>query len=367
MGARLVACAAAAAMALLASPAWTESECRAWPGEPSPLPTSTDADGALARWAQLRSLELRALAERSARDPVTIDRLVRHADCLAPVREPAPEALTPRSHLAVRIHRPGLAIVGRGSKVEEAKSVAAALAHLGEPLPIARRVPDVQPPPTNAANIEVSPRAEEGVATAPDPAPPAEGVGAGAPADVARTPPVPAPTPAVQPTAVTAEPSDRAAVATGGAPEAGAPEATPQTHAAIERPPAASEAVEAPEAMSVGRPELPAVSAAPPLRVLEESWLADAEASLAGARFEETLEMAAEARAALASEADPSSLRTQAELEVLGGAAALALGRDEEAAEHFARARSLDPDLTLNPSRHSPKVIRAFAVPEEAP
>lgn len=321
MGARLVAW--VAAMALFAVPVWAEGDCRAWPGEPSPLPTSTDPDGALARWAQLRSLELRALAERSARDAITIDRLLRHADCLAPLRAPPPEAPTPRRRLAVRIHRPGLAVASRGSEVEEAETVADALAYLGEPLPIARRgppprrLPEVQPPPTSAASVEVAPTRTK-------------------PADVAVQAPVAAPQ---SPGAI--EP----ALETSGV-ELFEPAAAP---------------------MSVLAPEPPAVSSPPPRQVLEESWLADAEASLAGARFEETLEMAAEGWAALDAEPNIHSRRTQAELEVLGGAAALALGREEDAAEHFARARSLDPQLALDPSRHSPKVIRAFSAEERSP
>jgi hypothetical protein len=378
MGRRLAA--VAVALVLLGLPATLRAECGAWPGEPSPLPTSTHPDGALARWAQLRSLELRAMAERTAADPVTVDRLLRHADCLSPLRDPPPEAPVPRSRLAVRIHRPGLAVAeGVLPEVQESESIGAALAHLGEPLRIASRAappprtPQIQPPPTRSEGVVVAPvvkQIPDAVAVAPavKPIPDAVAVAPAVkpiPDSVAAErslePVAEAPEPLVEPAAE--EPLESAGSKAAPLPVS-AEGAFDSDEAA-----SAEEAVDREEAVAAeeGSRELPAVSAPPPLQLIAESWVEDAEASLAAARFEETLERAAEARAALESVADADSRRTQAKLEILGGTAALALGREEQAARHFARARSLDPGLALDPARHSPKVIRAFSVSEPVP
>ena len=369
MRARLVAC--AAGLALLGAPAAARATCEAWPGEPDPLPTNTSSDPALARWAQLRSLELRAMAVRSAPDPITADRLLRHADCLAPLQDPPPEAPVPRARLSVRVHRPTLGIVGRGAPVREAATLSDALAQLGEPLPVARRAAPppplpkvVEPPP--APPREVAAAASQSAAPAgteetPRTAPPArEDAARTAPPareDAARTAP-PAredALPQVSARPPAAAPADRPPRAPAPDPPVAPPPAEPRerTVAAVARP--------APEPVAPA-PPAPAVSAPPSAETAGR--LAEAEASLAGARFEETLVWAREGRAALADREDPAARRAQAQLEVLGGAAALALGQDEEAAGHFRRARALDPDIALDPARHSPKVIRAFSAAE---
>jgi len=357
MVARLVAC--AAAIVLLAAPASGRDACQAWPGEPSPLPTSTDSDAALARWAQLRSLELRELAEKSAQDAVTVDRLQRHADCLAPLREPPPEAPVPRARLDVRVHRPQLGIVGRGSAVVEAESVAAALAQLTEPIPIARveapppRVPRVEPPPSIAQTIEVpATRDEETPSTARLEPDPVALVGAAA----RPTEPAPVVSAAVAPIATESAPVVAARprpVVIEGVPEpAGSQPAAP---------------VEAIDENALASKAPAAVSAPPPPEARGQNWVTAAEASVAAARFEEALERAAEGRAALAADPSPASRLALAELEVVSGTAALALGRDAVAAEHFARARTLEPGLLLDSRRYSPKVVRAFDASEETP
>lgn len=339
---RLVAC--AAAIALLAGPALAESACRSWPGEPDPLPTSTDSDPALARWAQLRSLEMRAFAEESARDPITADRLLRHADCLSPLRNPPPEAPVPRARLAVRVHRPGLELVSRGSDAVPAETVAAAFAQLGESLPIARRLAPaprkavVQPRPTNAANVQI---ASPSAASRPSLA-------------AVRTADEPPVQPPADPVAVERAPEPVAVLTPLGA-------VTPPGSV----PPPVSETP--PGSVPTPGSETPPVSAAPPPGTLAAEWLADAGAALAAARFEEALEKAAAGRAALATETDLASRSASAELEVLSGTAALALGRGASASEHFSRARSLQPGLELDPTLHSPKVVRAFSRAEGTP
>ncbi len=57
--------------------------CRAWPGEPSPLPTTADPDPVLRRYAVLRVRELfRAARGLEAVRPLDTRRLVLHARCL---------------------------------------------------------------------------------------------------------------------------------------------------------------------------------------------------------------------------------------------------------------------------------------------
>jgi hypothetical protein len=348
------------AFLLLAAPAIGEDPCAAWPGEPDPLPASTDADGALARWAQLRSLELRALAERSARDPLTADRLTRHADCLAPLRAPPPEAPVPRTHLAVRVHRPGLALASQRAPVQELASVDAALASLGEPLPIARRSPPRPPPVVAAARTAPEPPAAEPIApelAAPEPIVPEPAPELTAPEPIA--PELAAPEPIVP------EPAPELAAPEPIAPELAAPEpivpelAAPEPLAEPGPEPAVAE-----DSEPLSGP-LPDVAAAPPLPMtLDVSGLRETRSSLQAARFEEALARASRGRAELAATEGADARRAGAELEVLAGTAALALGRDAEASDCFARARSLDPSLSLDPVHHSPKVVDAFAAAE---
>lgn len=61
----------------------TDAPCRAWPGEPSPLPTTGDPDPVLRRYAALRVRELfDAARSLEATRPLDTRRLVLHARCL---------------------------------------------------------------------------------------------------------------------------------------------------------------------------------------------------------------------------------------------------------------------------------------------
>jgi hypothetical protein len=59
--------------------------CRAWPGEPDPLPQIGSADAFAESWTRLRREELRGLALLlEASDPLEARRIWLHAACLAP-------------------------------------------------------------------------------------------------------------------------------------------------------------------------------------------------------------------------------------------------------------------------------------------
>jgi predicted Zn-dependent protease len=97
---------------LVAAPA-PARPCDPWPGEPDPLPTSSDADELRAQWAELRALELvRAAVAFETPDPAEAQRLLNRALCFDPGRESVHREL---ARLAlVRVHRPD---VVRGSPV----------------------------------------------------------------------------------------------------------------------------------------------------------------------------------------------------------------------------------------------------------
>ena len=62
--------------------------CRAWPGEPNPLPRIDSPDPFLARWAQLRAQELaRVASELEASDPREAYAAWEHLRCLDPAGE----------------------------------------------------------------------------------------------------------------------------------------------------------------------------------------------------------------------------------------------------------------------------------------
>ena len=62
-----------------------ERPCTAWPGEVDPLPTTRDADPFVARWAALRSEELKRLASAVEQEnPAEAYRLWVHVSCLDP-------------------------------------------------------------------------------------------------------------------------------------------------------------------------------------------------------------------------------------------------------------------------------------------
>lgn len=62
--------------------------CRAWPGEPNPLPRIDSPDPFMARWAQLRAQELeRVASELQASDPGEAQEIWAHLRCLDPAGE----------------------------------------------------------------------------------------------------------------------------------------------------------------------------------------------------------------------------------------------------------------------------------------
>ena len=100
-------CLALLVLAVAGIASGAEEICAAWPGEPTPLPSVSDSDPVLARWAELRVAELTHHAELSETgDRPESQRLWRRVRCLDPRSEAAERGLA-RSH-SVRVHRPAL-------------------------------------------------------------------------------------------------------------------------------------------------------------------------------------------------------------------------------------------------------------------
>lgn len=119
-------------------------------------------------------------------------------------------------------------------------------------------------------------------------------------------------------------------------------------------------------------PAAPAVSSAPPLAfvpsardrereyVCVDAWIDEGQAYLRGARYEEAIESAQKARAALEQLDGPDAGPRAARLEILSGSAEVALGRTGDAHASFSRALAAEPALLLDDAAVSPKVVRAF-------
>ena len=105
-----------------------------------------------------------------------------------------------------------------------------------------------------------------------------------------------------------------------------------------------------------------AAGPSPAQRANVEVLVTRAESVLQAARFREALDAAGLARETLAALPDaPSWTRLQrTRIAVVAGTAEVALGRHDAARARFAQARSLDPQLELDPLRTSPKVMRVF-------
>ena len=100
-------CLALLVLAVAGIASGADETCEAWPGEPTPLPSVSDSDPVLARWAELRVAELTHHAELSETgDRPESQRLWRRVRCLDPRSEAAERGLA-RSH-SVRVHRPAL-------------------------------------------------------------------------------------------------------------------------------------------------------------------------------------------------------------------------------------------------------------------
>ncbi len=118
-------------------------------------------------------------------------------------------------------------------------------------------------------------------------------------------------------------------------------------------PPAPAEANAAGPAPTDGAEGAAAATAPVPQRDAHPG-VARLEALYREARFEEAL--AASGELVLG---DRSDTGTRARLELLRGKLATAFGRAEQARDHFARARKIDPSLAL-PADDSPKVAALF-------
>lgn len=109
------------------------SECRAWPGEPAPLPRAAKADALTARWARLRAAELSRIARRlEESEPVTAYALYAHALCLTP-DDAALRAAEART-VPLRWHRPAIDSRPSPAPTAPAASVAVALETLDQPI-----------------------------------------------------------------------------------------------------------------------------------------------------------------------------------------------------------------------------------------
>jgi len=84
------------------------------------------------------------------------------------------------------------------------------------------------------------------------------------------------------------------------------------------------------------------------------------EAELRGARFEQALASAEEARELIEAREGPGGDRGRARLEVASATAYVALGQNDAALESLERALVADPDLELDPALTSPKVLAVF-------
>ena len=280
--------------------------CAPWPGEPDPLPTVRDSDVFLARWAGWRVAELEALARSvEPRSRALAEPLWRHASCL----EPGNVELTARLENArgVLVHVPE----GR-------------LANAATPTPeIVPETPDLSAQSSGAS---------EALAVDPLPAGFEESE-----LRVARIePPVVLP-PLREPEAPT-EAVDL--------PEVREPEAPlPESEELEAQVPEAQEAGELPAAGSAERASQPSL----------DTLVERAESALKKARFDEVLGWVERGRAEGGAE---GVLR--ARLEVAGGVAELALGRESDARHSFAAALAAAPELDLDPLQHSPKIVAFF-------
>ncbi len=93
-----------------------------------------------------------------------------------------------------------------------------------------------------------------------------------------------------------------------------------------------------------------------PLRDASEQ-IAGAEKALREARFELAIEWVERGRRELEGQG-PAGQR--ATLEVLAATAEIALGREAAARQSLGRALRVEPALSLDPTRHSPKLVRLF-------
>jgi hypothetical protein len=122
-----------------------------------------------------------------------------------------------------------------------------------------------------------------------------------------------------------------------------------------------SVAVQVPSSLAATAPEL-AGGPTPEEKAGVEGLLRRAETDLRSARFRTAIASAKEALALL-DELSPEGAwqeEQRVRSEVIMATAEIALGRDDAAREHFARALRQDPGFELDPARTAPKVLRVL-------
>ncbi len=138
--------------------------CRAWAGEPTPLPTLADPHRARAEWAKVRVEELSRLARvLEDVDPMEAHRFWKHASCIAPEDEKVSAQLARSTPLTVHhalaqgVGTPGRTSLDRASSVDGALLIALTQPNLSSapaPQPVAarlvRKAPPAPPPPVSA-------------------------------------------------------------------------------------------------------------------------------------------------------------------------------------------------------------------------
>jgi hypothetical protein len=312
-GGRAALCAALLVIAGTPAARGEGGSCEPWPGEPVPLPTVAARDPALARWAELRVVELVARAQLAeSGDVLESHRLWRRVLCLDPTSHPAWRGLD-RTR-PVRVYRPEL----RWGEAPQRSAGGDPWDGLAAPVLVART-----PPPPRPVAPEAEPR---------------------------RRPPrpAPAPTPAV----------DEAALARQRAAEQ---QALARQRAAEEQQALARKRAAEERELARKRAAQEQALARSAARERAEDLLRQGDERLRSARFEEALDRATAARQALAGlpvQADLQPVLVRAE--VLAATAQVALGDDAGARESFTRALAADPALSLDPMKTSPKVMKVL-------
>lgn len=114
-------------------------------------------------------------------------------------------------------------------------------------------------------------------------------------------------------------------------------------------------------------PEVESSQAAPAeLLRRADGLIAETEARVRAARFEDALAVAGDARLTLDDVGEGERRPRLARLEVLRATAELALGRGDAARQSFGRALAADPNLELDAASTPPKVRRALAAARAA-
>lgn len=294
---RLASCLALAILlAAGVASAGADEGCQAWPGEPSPLPTTASPDPVAARWAELRVWELTRLArqaEEANRD--TAYRLWFHIACLQPDSPDAREGLHLTSR--VRVFRPALIDEAPARRPERARNAGQAIARLG-------------------GRVYV-----------------------GAPSWLAETtPPVAAAPPSFEETPVFEEPP-----------------VFEELPVVAEKPEAAEKPDAEEKPVVAEKPDAAKPPGVEELLSLAEAQLHGAEYRKALATAEEARRLLD----ALPAGGELQEAQ-RARSEVIMATAEIALGLEDSARERFARTLRRDPGFELDPARTAPKVMRVL-------